>query len=236
MMKPKILIVDDDPLIRKFIRANLEIRNYEVSLAENGLAALEALRKESVDLVLLDIMMPKLDGFEVCRSLREWSKVPIIILSAKDGETDKLRCLEIGADDYLTKPFSLNELLTRIKVVLRRAQKSQYPVASASFGDGELEIDFNRQTVLLSGKDIPLTATEYKILTFLAANSGRIVAPEFILEKVWGQKFMDKNRLLWVNISRLRKKLNSAKGRNGYIQTRPGMGYYLQEKVESNNS
>jgi DNA-binding response OmpR family regulator len=233
MMKPKILIVDDDPLIRKFIRANLEIRNYEVLLAENGIAALEVLRKESVDLVLLDIMMPKLDGFEVCRSLREWSKVPIIILSAKDGETDKLRCLEIGADDYLTKPFSLNELLTRIKVVLRRAQKSQYPVAASRFGDGELEIDFNRQTVLLSGKDIPLTATEYKILTFLAANAGRIVAPEFILEKVWGQKCMEKNRLLWVNMCRLRKKLNSEKGRNGYIQTRPGMGYYLQEKVDS---
>jgi DNA-binding response OmpR family regulator len=229
MTKPKILIVDDDPTIRKFIRANLEARNYDVLLAENGMIALEILRENSVDLILLDIMMPRLDGFEVCRSLREWSKVPIIMLSAKDGESDKLRCLEIGADDYLTKPFSLAELLTRIKVVLRRVQKSQYPTTSKCFGDGGLEIDFDRQIVSLNGKDIALTITEYKILSFLAANAGRIVAPEFILEKVWGQKYMDQNRLLWVNMSRLRRKINGEKGRNGYIQTRPGMGYYLQE-------
>ncbi len=231
-IRQKILIVDDDPLIRKFIRANLEARNYEVSLAENGIAALEIFQKEKIDLVLLDIMMPKLDGFEVCRNLREWSKVPIIMLSAKDNETDKLRCLEIGADDYLTKPFSLNELLTRIKAVLRRTQKHQYQSTILSYGDGGLEINFNRQIVMLNGKEVPLTAIEYKILSFLAANAGRVVAPEFILEKVWGQQCIEKNRLLWVNISRLRKKINAEKGRNGYIQTRPGLGYYLQEKVE----
>jgi DNA-binding response OmpR family regulator len=231
IIQPKILIVDDDPTIRKFIRANLDARNYEVFLAENGLQALEMLKEESIDLVLLDITMPQLDGFEVCRRLREWSNIPIIMLSARDSETDKLRCMELGADDYLTKPFSLNELLVRIKVVLRRASKSQNPAASLRFGNGELEIDINRQTVCLSGKDVPLTATEYKILTFLANNAGRIVAPEFILEKVWGQKCRDKRRLLWVNISRLRSKLNCEKGRKDYIQTRTGMGYYLLEKV-----
>jgi DNA-binding response OmpR family regulator len=232
MMKQQtILIVDDDPMIRKFIRANLNARNYEVLLAVDGLQAIDILKREFVDLVLLDIMMPQLDGFEVCRRIREWSKVAIVMLSAKDGETDKLRCLEMGADDYLTKPFSLNELLCRIKVVLRRSRKSEYPATSSQFGDGELEIDFNRQTVLLGGRDVILTATEYKILTYLASNAGRIVAPEHILEKVWGQKFLDKRRLLWVNISRLRRKLNNDKGKTNYIQTRPGMGYFIKEKV-----
>jgi two-component system, OmpR family, KDP operon response regulator KdpE len=231
MVQTRVLIVDDDPLIRKFIHANLKCRNYEVFLAENGQQALELLQRQNVELVLLDIMMPVLDGFEVCRRLREWSQVPIIILSARDGETDKLRCLEIGADDYLTKPFSLNELLSRLKVVLRRSQKYPYAAVSSRFGDGKLEIDFDRQLVLLSGKEIQLTVTEYRILVFLAGNAGRIVAPEFILEKVWGQKFLHNNRLLWVNISRLRRKLNCEKGRNGYVQTRPGLGYYLQEQV-----
>jgi DNA-binding response OmpR family regulator len=227
MRKPKVLIVDDDPGIRKFVRANLDARDYEVLLAENGVAALKIFKEEPVDLILLDIMMPYLDGYEVCRQIREDSKVPIIMLSAKDGENDKLRCLEMGADDYITKPFSLNELLCRIKVIFRRTRENIYVVPNSRFNCGELEIDYNLHMVFLKGQDVNLTDTEYKILTFLCMNAGRVIAPEYILEKVWGENHLDKHHLLWVNICRLRNKLNRICEGNNYIQTRPHLGYMM---------
>jgi DNA-binding response OmpR family regulator len=227
MQKLKVLIVDDDPGIRKFIRANLDARDYEVLLAENGVAALKVFEKEPTDLIILDIMMPYLNGFEVCRKIRENSEVPIIMLSAKDSENDKLRCLELGADDYITKPFSLNELLCRIKVLFRRSRVNNYAMTNSRFNCGELEIDYNRHMVFLKGKDVNLTDTEYKILSFLAMNAGRIIAPEYILEKVWGENQLEKHHLLWVNICRLRTKLNRVYAGNNYIQTRPGLGYLM---------
>jgi DNA-binding response OmpR family regulator len=226
MHKPKVLLVDDDPGIRKFVRANLDARNYDVVLAENGLEALSVFNQGPLDLVLLDIMMPKLDGYEVCRQIREMSTVPIIMLSAKDGENDKLRCLELGADDYVTKPFSLNELLCRIKVIFRRTREDITAVPNNKFSCGDLEIDYDRQMVSCKGQDVNLTETEYKILTFLSLNAGRIIAPEYILEKVWGQDHLHEHHLLWVNICRLRIKLNRVSGSN-FIQTRPHLGYMM---------
>jgi two-component system, OmpR family, KDP operon response regulator KdpE len=227
MQKPRILVVDDDPGIRKFVRANLDARDYEVLLAENGMEAITVFKKESVDLVILDIMMPFLDGYEVCRRIRETSKVPIIMLSAKDGENDKLRCLELGADDYLTKPFSLNELLCRIKVIFRRTAENNFSLPNSRFNCGELEIDYNRHMVFVKGEDANLTDTEYKILSFLSMNAGRIIAPEYILEKVWGGNHLEKHHLLWVNMCRLRNKLSRISAGSNYIQTRPGLGYLM---------
>jgi two-component system, OmpR family, KDP operon response regulator KdpE len=227
MQKPKVLVVDDDPGIRKFVRANLDARNYEVMLAENGVVGLQIFEKGSIDLVILDIMMPFLDGYEVCRRIREHSTVPIIILSAKDEENDKLRCLELGADDYITKPFSLNELLCRVKVIFRRTLGLGNPGNQAKINYGEMEIDCDLQKVFLRGHEVNLSDTEYKILIFLAINAGKIITPDNILERVWGCQSIEKRHLLWVNICRLRNKLDNIYAGNCYIQTRPGIGYSL---------
>jgi DNA-binding response OmpR family regulator len=163
--------------------------------------------------------------------VREKSKIPIIMLSAKDGEGDKMRCLEIGADDYLTKPFSLTELLTRVKVVLRRSHVQNSPSLASLCSIGNLEIDSNNHMVYLKGHELDLTATEYKILTFLSMNAGRIISQQLILEKVWGDDYIGKPRVLWVNLSRLRRKLKERDADREYICTRPGLGYMIKEKV-----
>ncbi|HEX7474625.1 MAG TPA: response regulator, partial [Dehalococcoidales bacterium] len=230
MKKSRILIVDDDASIRKFVRANLVARNYDVSIAENGIEALNIAKNEKFDLIILDITMPYLDGIEVCRRMREWSKVPIIMLSARDGESDKLRCLELGADDYITKPFSLNELLCRIKVIFRRTQDSGNTKIQSRLNLGDLEIDPDSRTVLFKGKAVKLTATEHKILTYLALNAGRVVSGEQILEKIWGPGYLDKPNLLWVNMCRIRSKFNLLSEGDHYIQTIGGSGYMIAEK------
>jgi DNA-binding response OmpR family regulator len=229
MKDARVLIVDDDPAIRKFIRANLEARNYEVLLAPDGESALQILEKERPDLIILDIMMPNLDGFEVCRRVREWSKTPIIMLSARDGEMDKVKCLDCGADDYLTKPFSLKELLSRIAAVLRRTKSDSGEVAQAKFQHGDLEVDFSCHTVTLKGESIDLTHCEYKILNYLALNAGRIITPNQLLEKVWGEEYFGDLRILQVNICRLRRKLKDDAKNPCYILTKPGIGYTISK-------
>ncbi len=228
MKKLKILIVDDDPAIRKFVRANLEARDYEVFLAMDGEEGIKLTEQELPDLILLDIMMPKVDGFEVCRRVREWSQVPIIMLSAREGEADKVQCLDSGADDYLTKPFSLKELLSRIKAVLRRPQidnSSFQPVYCC----GELEVDQTKNKVSLEGKDILLTRTEYKILSYLTANAGRVITPNQLLEKVWGEDYVEDNHLLQAHMTRLRHKLKDDYKNPKYIRTKIGIGYELRK-------
>ena len=227
MNKSQILVVDDDPSVRKFVSANLEARNNKVMLAENGVRAMEILVREQPDLIVLDIIMPYIDGFEVCRRVREKSAVPIIMLSAKDGQSDKIRCFELGADDYLSKPFSLKELLTRIKVLLRRIPKSEPTANVGGFSYRDLEINYIQQRVYLKGREVNLTRTEYKILAYLSMNAGRVIDSQHILEKVWGEKYIDKPCILWVNLSRLRRKLNCGVDDVNYIQTRSGMGYLL---------
>jgi DNA-binding response OmpR family regulator len=232
MKSSRILIVDDDPSIRKFIRANLEVRDYDVLLAADGESALNILEKDQPDLIILDIMMPKMDGFEVCRRVREWSKIPIIMLSARDGEMDKVRCLDCGADDYLTKPFSLKELLSRIMAVLRRTKIEPGESSVSRFECGDLEIDFSRHMVMLKGNPVDLTSCEYKILIYLALNAGRIITPNQLLEKVWGEEYFGDFRVLQVNICRLRRKLKDNAKHPNYIQTKPGIGYTIM-KTES---
>jgi len=231
MNKSRVLVVDDDVSIRKFVRANLEARYYEVILATNGTEAMHLFEKQAPDLIILDIMMPEMDGFKVCRLVREKSTVPIIMLSAKEGEGDKLRCLELGADDYLTKPFSLNELLMRIKAILRRSLNHDSPILHPTFSIGDLEIDYNNHMVYIKGQDVNLTNTEYEIMAFLTINAGRIISPQLILEKVWGEDYIGKPRVLWVNLSRLRRKLKEWDSNRDYIYTKPGMGYLIKEKM-----
>jgi two-component system, OmpR family, KDP operon response regulator KdpE len=228
MYKPAVLVVDDDPSIRKFIGANLTVRQYNVKIARDGLEALEMFAENQFDLIILDIMMPGLDGFEVCRRIKEKSSVAIMMLSAKDGESDKVRCLELGADDYLTKPFSLNELLLRVKTVLRRTLNGNN-LQLDSFQKGDLVVDYGSDRVYVKGQPVNLTTTEYRLLSYLTSNSGRVISPQYILEKVWGQSFIDKPQVLWVNLSRLRRKLESIDPELDLIQTKPGMGYLVNQ-------
>jgi DNA-binding response OmpR family regulator len=229
MKTQQILVVDDDPAIRKFVKANLEAREYQVLLAVDGDEALILLDNAMPDLILLDIMMPKLDGFEVCRRVREWSNIPIIMLSAREGETDKVRCLDCGADDYLTKPFSLKELLSRIKAVLRRAQDNGNLMVLPKYHYDDLEVDLSQNTVRLNGAELLLTGTEYKILSYLVANAGRLITPDQILGKVWGEEFLGDNHLIQVNMARLRKRLQDNGREPRYIETRSGIGYMLKQ-------
>jgi DNA-binding response OmpR family regulator len=228
MKTVRVLIVDDDPAIRKFIRANLEARNYQVFLAADGEEAIKVIETELPDLVLLDIMMPKVDGLEVCRRIRVWSEIPIIILSAREGEMDKVRCLECGADDYLTKPFSLRELLARIKAVLRRSPDNAENVMQSRYCHGDLEVDLGKNRVILEGQDITLTKTEFKILSYLVVNAGRVITPDQILSKIWGEDYIGDNHMVQVFIARLRKRLKDDSKESKYIETRSGIGYTIK--------
>jgi DNA-binding response OmpR family regulator len=221
-----ILLVDDDISIRKFLRANLEARDYRVLIASNGEEAINILEQDMPSLIILDIMMPIVDGIQVCKRIREWSDIPIIMLSARDSENDKVLCLDSGADDYLTKPFSLKEMLSRIKAVLRR-YKDKANYSYNIFRSGALEIDYNKRTVNFKGKDVNLTATEYKILVYLSLNVGRIVTSDQIIDKVWGEHYTGEKGLVQVNICRLRNKLGGRAKNNDLIITKPGIGYYM---------
>jgi DNA-binding response OmpR family regulator len=226
MKMPRILIVDDDPAIRKFIKANLEARDYEVVQASDGEEGLKLVELEMPDLILLDISMPKVDGIEFCRRVREWTEIPIIILSAREGEMDKVKCLDCGADDYLTKPFSLRELLSRIRAVLRRSQ-TILTTGRSKYVKDDLEVDFASNTVALRGHLLDLTAIENKILVYLAANAGQIITPNQLLEHVWGEEYVGDYSVLQVNVCRLRGKLQDDAKNPRYIKTKPGIGYMI---------
>jgi len=228
MKSVRILIVDDDPAIRKFIRANLEARSYQVFLAADGEEGIKIIEAELPDLVLLDIMMPGVDGLEVCRRIRTWSEIPIIMLSAREGEMDKVKCLDYGADDYLTKPFSLAELLARIKAVLRRTHDNAENVIQSRYCQGDLEVDLGQNRVILEGQDITLTKTEFKILSYLLVNAGRVITANQILSRVWGEDYIGDNHLVQVFIARLRKRLKDTSKEAKYIETRSGIGYLVK--------
>jgi DNA-binding response OmpR family regulator len=227
MRKSRILIADDEPAIRKFVRANLEARDYEIILATDGIEAIAAIEKELPDLVILDIMMPKMNGFEVCHQVREWSQIPIIILSARGTEMDKVKCLEMGADDYITKPFGVDELLARVKAVMRRVQASIESTSLPAYSYGDLTVEFAKHLVSLRGENLNLTATEYRMLSYLAMNAGRVITADQLLDHVWGEEYSGADHLLQVNIGRLRQKLGDNARYPKYIQTRAGIGYMM---------
>jgi len=223
--KHTILVVDDEPRMIQFIRMNLELEGYRVVQATNGLEALNQVRDELPDLVVLDVMMPDLDGFETLRLLREISSVPVIMLTVKDDEDDKVKGLELGADDYVTKPFSPRELTSRIKAALRRAELPGLVEKSTIRIDDYLQIDFENRRVIAGGAEVKLRPTEYRLLYHLVQNAGRIVPHDTLLSKVWGYEYRDETHYLRLYITYLRQKLEPDPANPRYIFTERGVGY-----------
>jgi len=233
MKKPTILIVDDDIGVLKFVRANLQASNYDTLLAMNGTEALQLIEKNLPDLIILDISMPQLDGIEVCRRVREWSQTPIIMLSARHDVGEKVKCLNNGADDYITKPFGINELRARVRAVLRRAQTGGTVPIVPNFSSGDLKTNFIKRQVTVAGEEVKLTPTEYNLLVELALGMGKVLTHTYLLNKVWGPEYRDEKEYLRVFIGRLRKQLqNGVRGSsNEFITTVPGVGYQLSVTV-----
>ncbi len=228
--KTTVLAADDDPQLLRLVMRNLQFEGYEVLPASNGQQALEEIEAHVPDLVLLDVMMPKMDGFTVCQHVREFSSVPIIIVTARGQDQDKVRGLDLGADDYLTKPFSVDELLARVRAVLRRAQftvNEQAHGIHMTITIGDLTVDSAQHLVTMAGKEVTLTPIEYRILAHLAQNVGRVVTQDMLLEHVWGTEYLGESHMLQVNINRLRRKLEVDPTRPRYILTKVGVGYFL---------
>ncbi len=228
MKKERILIVDDELSIVKFLRAALKDKDYEVLTAMDGSEALRVFELETPDLVILDIMMPEIDGFEVCRQIREWSQVPIIMLSARGDENDKVKCLNLGADDYITKPFGKNELIARIQAVMRRTGSYTDSPSEPSFNCDDLSINFARRQITLAGKIVALTPTEYNLLKELVMNAGKVLTHLHLLNSVWGPEYREEREYLHVFIRRLRIKLEKDSSEPRYILTVPGVGYQFK--------
>ncbi len=227
MHKTHILVVDDDPAIVRLLSTNLKARGYEVSIAMDGEESLKAVERDFIDLIILDLMMPKIDGVEVCRRIREWSNVPIIVLSARGDEKDKVRCLDLGADDYLTKPFGIAELMARIKTALRHSDNAATALTPSNFTCGDLKINFAMRRVTVGGREVKLTPTEYSVLQQLAVNTGKVLTHTMLLQSVWGSEYSSEKEYLRVFIGRLRKKIEPDYKNPRYIKTVPGVGYHL---------
>ena len=226
--KALILVVDDDIRMLRMMKRMLELEGFLVITASGGEAALKLFDKETPALVLLDIMMPDMDGYTVCRRIREFSEVPIIMVTARGDDKEKVEGLDIGADDYVTKPFSASELAARVRAVLRRVG-SRESHQEAVFHYKDMVIDFTSRRVMVGNNELKLTATEYKMLSYICQNAGRVVTPDQLLDKVWGEEYIGAAHLLQVNIARLRKKLGDDAKQPNYIITRSGIGYIISK-------
>ena len=226
-MAKRVLIVDDEPRYLRLLEANLRTEGYEVVTAQDGQQALDVFSSQPIDLILLDIMMPRLDGFGTTQRIREFSSVPIIILTAKGEEQDRVRGLDLGADDYLVKPFSATELLARVRAVLGRAQLPSESGQARFFTHDNLRIDFARAEVWRGEQDVSLSATEYRLLLQFAHNLGKILTSEDLLTSVWGPEYKGDKEILWVSIARLRQKLEDDPHTPKHIVTRSGLGYLM---------
>lgn len=233
--KTKVLVADDDPQLLRLVTRNLQLEDYDVIATSDGQQALEQIEATAPDLVLLDVMMPRLDGFAVCERVREFSAVPIIMVTARGQDQDKVRGLDLGADDYLTKPFSVDELLARVRAVLRRSQFSaaeqQGQGLRATATVGQLTIDYAQHIVTMDGHEVLLTPTEYRMLAYLMQNAGRVATQDLLLEHVWGAEYVGESHMLQVNVNRLRRKIEPDPTRPKYILTKVGVGYLLPTQV-----
>lgn len=229
-MNEKILIVEDEQPIAEILEYNLRREGYDVLTADNGRDAVNAARQERPHLIILDIMLPEKDGFTVCRDIRAFSSVPILMLTAKQEELDKVLGLELGADDYVIKPFSPRELLARVKALLRRAQGTVGPPGAPDkrILVGDLTIDLNTYQAYKDGADLGLTQREFELLKFLAISPGQVFSRESLLEQVWGYEFYGDIRTVDVTVRRLREKIEDDPSQPRYLQTRRGVGYYCQ--------
>ena len=229
-MARRVLVVDDEKLIVKGIRFSLEQDGMEVDAAYDGEDAIEMARKENYDVVLLDVMLPKMSGFEVCQQIREFSDVPIIMLTAKGDDMDKILGLEYGADDYITKPFNILEVKARIKAIMRRSGKKESsektePVMNDVDG---LQVDTNGRLVFIDNEEVNLTAKEFDLLELLMAHSGRVYSREQLLDEIWGKSYPGDVRTVDVHIRRLREKIEKSPSEPKYIHTKWGVGYYFK--------
>ena len=227
-MNINVLVVDDEKPLREFVRRNLEVRGYKVLTASNGLEALAIFQNESIQLVIMDIMMPHMDGLEATRRIRQESYVPIIILTAMGEEADKVRAFDLGADDYLTKPFGVGELLGRVKAVLRRADWSEPASSEERIVRGEIVVDVTRHQVTLRGQPLDLTPIEYNLLLYLMKNAGRTLTHRTILQHVWGMEYGDEAEYLRVYVGKLRQKIEADPGKPRYVHTEHGLGYRFE--------
>jgi two-component system KDP operon response regulator KdpE len=221
----RVLVVDDEPAIRRYLSVLLTAHGYAVFEADSGQAAMSAVLADRPDLVILDLGLPDLDGVEITRLLREWTRIPIIILSVRGQEADKIAALDAGADDYLTKPFGTGELLARMRVALRRAGESG---EGPAFTSGELSVDLARRVVAVAGQEVQLTPTEYDLLRTLVTHAGKVLTHHQLLREVWGRGYEEELHMLRVNISNLRRKIEPDPTRPRYILTEPGVGYRLR--------
>jgi len=222
---PKVLIVDDEKAIQRFLRNALSGGEFALSEAGTGQEALVAAAQARPDLIILDLGLPDMDGVEVIRRLREWSRTPVIVLSVREREGDKVAALDAGADDYVTKPFGIGELLARMRAALRRSiHEATEPVYKVD----ELEVDLPRRRVLVGGKEVQLTPTEYDVLKLLVTQAGKVLTHRYILSQLWGPAYLEQPHILRVTISNLRRKVEPDPDRPRYILTEPGVGYRLK--------
>ena len=219
----RILVVDDEAPIRRWLKVNLETRGYTVDTAETGEQGIKALENRRPDLLILDLLMPGMGGIDVVRKLRSVSTIPIIVLSAIGEEAQKVQALELGADDYMTKPFGMEELFARIRSLLRRAAGATS--AAPVFVAGDLSVDFDRREVRLDGQPVKLTPTEYDLLKYMIEHAGKVLTHRMLLQEVWGQAYIDQAQYLRVFVGQLRKKIEKHPGRPRFILTDPGVGY-----------
>lgn len=227
-MEPKILVVEDEKSISDILKMNLEKNKFKVITAYDGEEAVEKALNDSPDLILLDVMLPKMDGFSVCKKIRETMSTPIIMLTAREEEVDKVVGLELGADDYMTKPFSLRELMARVKANLRRTQFDTKPDESSKILNfGDLQIDIEKYDVIKKGVVVDLTSREFDLLKFLATSGGKVFTREVLLNKVWDYEYYGDVRTVDVTIRRLREKIEDNPSVPVYIMTKRGVGYYF---------
>lgn len=228
MSNPIVLVVDDEKTIRDFVRRNLEVRDFGVVTANNGIDALTIFNTQNIDLVILDLMMPRLDGLETTRRIRQHSTVPIIILTALDEESDKIRAFELGADDYLTKPFGVGELLARVKAVIRRTTWAQTPIRQGRIAHGEISVDMARHEVTVRSQKVNLTPTEFDLLVYLMEHAGQVLPHEAILKNVWGPEYGEETEYLRVYMGHLRQKIEKDPTKPEYLLTERGIGYRFE--------
>ncbi len=223
MTRSHVLVVDDEPQILRALQTNLRGAGYDVTTAATGEDALAAAAARPPDAVILDLVLPDVNGTEVCRELRRWSTAPILVLSAVGDEQEKVTALDAGADDYVTKPFGIDELLARLRAVLRRASPSTEPVLEV----GDLVVDLEKRSVTAGGRQVGLTPNEFELLRFLAQNEGKLLTHRMILREVWGPAYGAESHYLHVYVSQLRRKLEPDPARPRYLLTQPGAGYRL---------
>lgn len=231
-IKDRVLVIEDDKSIRNFLRAILEANNYDVIMASSGVDAYSMITSQCPDVVILDLGLPDMDGMDILKNVREWSTMPVVVVSARDHEKDKVQALDLGADDYITKPFGTSELLARVRTAIRHTRTSclnSEVVKTGSFTAGGLTIDYDKHRVYVDGKDAALTQNEFKLVALLGKFAGRVLTYDYIIKEIWGPNMKNDNQILRVNMANIRRKIEENPAQPKYIFTEVGVGYRMIE-------